>query len=140
MLNLDENTEFGARVIRKIAEEQVIWLTTIKPDGTPQPTPVWFLWNGETFLIYSQPNTYKLRNIASNPRVSMNFNCTESGGDVVVFFGEAYIDKNTPPAHHNPDYIKKYREGIADIDMTPESFSGSYQVPIRVKPERVRGF
>ncbi|MGE5221207.1 MAG: TIGR03667 family PPOX class F420-dependent oxidoreductase [Omnitrophica WOR_2 bacterium] len=140
MLNLDENTEFGARVIRRLAEEQVIWLTTMKPDGTPQPTPVWYLWDGESFLIYSQPNTYKLRNIAGNPRVSINFNCTESGGDVVVFYGEAYIDKNTPPVHHNPAYVNKYREGIAGIDMTPESMGGSYQVPIRVKPERVRGF
>ena len=29
----------------------MIWLTTMGSDGTPQPTPVWFLWDGDNLWI-----------------------------------------------------------------------------------------
>jgi hypothetical protein len=32
------------------------------------------LWDGETFLVYSQPGRQKLRNIATNPRLGLNLN------------------------------------------------------------------
>lgn len=69
---LDLTTEFGQRVIRRLAEEHLIWLTTVSSDGTPQPRPVWFLWDGETFLIYSKSNTYKLNHIVRRPQVALN--------------------------------------------------------------------
>ena len=31
-------------------------MTTVRSDGQPQTVPVWFLWDDEGFLIYSQPN------------------------------------------------------------------------------------
>ena len=46
-------------------------LTTVRPDGQPVSVPVWFLMrDDETILLYSQPGKNKLRNIASNPKVS----------------------------------------------------------------------
>ena len=51
----DPQTDFGARVARRLQNEQVIWITTVRVDGTPQPTPVWFIWDGETILIYPCP-------------------------------------------------------------------------------------
>ena len=50
-MKLDPSTEFGARVERRLPDERIIWLTTVGPDNTPQPSPVWFFWDGETFLI-----------------------------------------------------------------------------------------
>ncbi len=35
---------------------------------------------------------------------------------------------------------EKYRDGIKDINMTPESLGSEYATAIRVKPERVRSF
>src|SRR3954451_7916261 len=52
----DPATPFGERVAQRLREEVVIWLTTTGADGTPQPAPVWFLWEGETFLIYTLAN------------------------------------------------------------------------------------
>lgn len=40
---IDLTTEYGARVARRLQDEQVIWLTTVGRDGTPQPNPVWFI-------------------------------------------------------------------------------------------------
>jgi hypothetical protein len=47
---IDTNTEFGQRVARRLAEERIAWLTTIDSNGAPQPRPIWFLWDGATFL------------------------------------------------------------------------------------------
>jgi PPOX class probable F420-dependent enzyme len=137
---LDLSSEFGGRVASRLRNEQVIWLTTVGPSGTPQPNPVWFLWDGETFLIYAQPVSYKVRNLRSNPRVSLHFDSGEDGEDVIVFTGTAILDESAPLAHHNPAYLEKYRSGIADIQMTPQSMGESYNIAIRVKPEKVRGF
>jgi hypothetical protein len=42
-MEIDTSTEFGARATRHIDDDQIIWLTTVGPDGTPQPSPIWFL-------------------------------------------------------------------------------------------------
>jgi PPOX class probable F420-dependent enzyme len=137
---IDLSTEFGTRVVKRLGEANVIWLTTISPSGTPQPNPVWFLWENGDFLIYTQPKSLKVRNISKNPKVSLNLDADEWGGNVVIFTGEAHIDPNAPPVHENAAYVEKYREGIADIQMTPESMAQDYRIAIRVTPKRMRGF
>jgi PPOX class probable F420-dependent enzyme len=69
---LDPSTEFGARVARRLADELIGWLVTVNGRGAPQPSPIWFLWDEGAILLYSQPETAKLRNIAANPRVAMH--------------------------------------------------------------------
>jgi PPOX class probable F420-dependent enzyme len=138
-MNLDLTTDFGARVARRLAEEEVIWLTTATPGGAPQPSPVWFLWDGESVLIYSQPDRPKLHNVERNPNVALNFNCTTTGGDVVVISGRASIAPDAPRASDVPAYLEKYRAPIARIGMTPESFAAAYSVAVRVTPLRMRG-
>ena len=130
--------EIGADLDRRLRDEKTIWLTTVSPDGIPQPIPVWYWWDGDTFLIFSQPTAKKLRNIAQNPKVALNLSTDEWGNDVVIIGGEASVDPNAPPSIQLTDYIDKYRQGIADINMTPESLSKDFSVAIRVKPTRVR--
>ena len=138
-MDIDSSTEFGARVARHLENDLVVWLTTVGGDGTPQPSPVWFLWDGETALIYSQPNTPKLRNIAHSPRVSLHFNSTPSGGDIVIMTGDAWIATDTPRADAIPAYIEKYSAGLAEIGMSAADFSQAYAMPVRVRPASLRG-
>ena len=138
-MDIDTSTEFGQRVAGHLVNDQVIWLTTVNPDLTPQPSPVWFLWDGETLLIYSQPGTPKLRNIGQRPRVSLSFNSTPSGGDVVILTGDAREDTAASPAKDVPAYIAKYARGLEEIGMTPENFTQAYSVPVRVRPTSLRG-
>jgi len=139
MLNLDLNTEFGARVARRLNEERVIWLTTVRADLTPQPSLVWFLWDAGTLLIYSKPNTPKLRNIEQNPTVALNFDGDGRGGNVAVFTGTAIIDQQAPSLDQITAYVEKYAANIAGMNLTPASFGQVYSVPIRVTPARLRG-
>jgi hypothetical protein len=42
----DPDSEVRARVARRLREDTTAWLTLADPAGTPQPAPVWFLWDG----------------------------------------------------------------------------------------------
>ena len=139
-MEIDTSTPFGARVAQRLENDTIIWLTTVGADLTPQASPVWFLWEGDSVLIYSQPNTPKVRNVKARPRVSLNFNSSETGGDVVVMTGNGIIDTEAVPASENAVYIEKYADGLRDIGMTAEEFAKSYSVPIRVRPTSLRGF
>ena len=136
---IDPTTEFGARVEKRLLEEQVIWLTTVSPSGIPQPNPVWFYWDGDTVLIYSQPDAYKVKNLINNPKVSLNFEgATEQGGDVIILAGEAVMEESVLKI--DPAYEEKYHQAIIDFGETSEDLIASYDVAIRVRIEKVRGF
>jgi PPOX class probable F420-dependent enzyme len=139
MFKLDPGSEFGARVARRLAEERIIWLTTVRSDGRPQPVPVWFLWEDAAFLIYSQPDTPKLRNIARNPTVSLHFDGDGRGGDIMVFSGNARVDTEAPPADRVAAYAQKYGRGFERIGVTAEQFASIYSVPLLVEPNALRG-
>jgi PPOX class probable F420-dependent enzyme len=134
---LDTTTARGKHVHRRLEKEIVIWLATTNPNGRPLVVPVWFLWDGTSFLVYSVPGQ-KVTNIERNPQVEMHFNSTPDGDDVVRIDGAAKIHKIQAPAHRVPDYVAKYRRLIKAYGMTPESFSADYRIPIRVRPTRFR--
>jgi PPOX class probable F420-dependent enzyme len=137
---IDTTTPFGERAGRRLRDERLAWLTTTSADGTPQPVPVWFLWDGaDSFLIYSKPGTAKLRNIEERPRVSLHLDGNGQGGDIVVVLGHAAVTHD-PPAHALPDYVAKYGAFIERNSWTPESFAADYSVPLRITATRLRGF
>src|ERR671938_1267698 len=91
---------FGERVRRRLRGEIVAWLTTVGADGTPQPNPVWFLWDdsASSFLVYSLPDAQRLRHIELNPKIALHFDGNGQGGDIVVFGGQAQRSTTDPPA------------------------------------------
>ena len=139
---LDFNSKFGRVVKKHLKNEYFVWLTTIDSKGTPQPRPVWFIWEDDSFLIFSQPGAYKVKHLKNNPKVSLHFNTTDDAGekDVIVFVGEAVFDTEVPPAYQVKAYLKKYQTGIIGLNATPESFSEEYSTAIRIKPTEVRGW
>jgi PPOX class probable F420-dependent enzyme len=103
------------------------------------PVPVWFLWDGVgSLLIYSRPNTAKLRNIAAGARVSVHLDGDGAGGDVVVVSGRARFSED-PAADSVGTYIEKYEERIRRNGWTPAAFAADYSVPIRVDVTRISG-
>jgi PPOX class probable F420-dependent enzyme len=140
MVTIDTSTPFGKRVRDRLENEIVVWLVTVAPDGTPQPSLVWFYWHEESMLIYSQPGKPKVRNIEQNARVSVHFDSDTRTGNVVVFTGSAVIDSAIPPVHEMPGYAAKYHDEILRIGFPDEkSFAQAYSVPIRITPEKLWG-
>jgi PPOX class probable F420-dependent enzyme len=140
MFRIDNSTAFGARIERQLNDEVVIWLTTVGKSGTPQPNPVWFGWNGEEILVFSQPGKAKVHNIAGQSRVALNFNATHSGGDVGVLTGEAVLDGKPATDEEYAAYNAKYEDGMSGLNLTADAFHRDYSVLIRIRPDSLRGF
>jgi PPOX class probable F420-dependent enzyme len=122
----------------RLRRDVIVWLTTVRADGQPQTSPVWFLWDGRTFLIYSMPASQKVPNIRGDGRVSLHLNDDGVGGDIVSIEGQASIGKSEPPVNEVPEYVEKYRELIAELGSNPDEFARAYSVAIRVTPTRWR--
>jgi PPOX class probable F420-dependent enzyme len=136
---IDLSTEFGKRVARRLSEEEIIWLTTTDSQGSPQPRPVWFLWDDNSILIYSKPHVHKVTHISHQPRVSLNLNSNESGGNIVVILGEAQIVEEPIPEQEVESYLEKYQHGLKQINMTEDEFRKSYSLAIKITPRKLRG-
>jgi PPOX class probable F420-dependent enzyme len=137
MINWDD--ELGQRTLQRIYSEQVVWLTTVSPSGVPQPRPVWFVWDGATFLIYSTPQARKIAHIARNPNVALHFNTDAGGEDIQVILGIARVDANAPPSNLNAAYSEKYHAGILSLGIDESRYAEIFSAAVRITPSRLRG-
>jgi PPOX class probable F420-dependent enzyme len=101
---------------------------------------VWFLWDGRTFLLYSQPGAQKVRNVTANPKVSLHLGDDGAGDDVVTFEGTATVEPDTPRADRVEEYLAKYQTAIEALGYEPGPFARTYSMAIRVRPTRVRAW
>lgn len=135
--SLDPFDPQAAEALNRLQEERAGWLTTMAPDGTPQSSPVWFIWDDGEMYLYSRRSP-RVRNIRQNPRVSFNLDGNRLGGKVVVFEGTAIIDEQAPAVYENEEYLRKYGPVMVERDWAPEWFAENYPVYIRVQPTRFR--
>jgi PPOX class probable F420-dependent enzyme len=127
-------------VLGRLDAEPIIWLTTVRPNGQPQTSPVWFLRRGDGYIIYSLPDTARVSNIRSNNRVSLNLDGNGQGGAIVTIEGIARIATDLPAASDDAAYVAKYRSFMARNGWTPEVFAARYSVPIVVEARRGRAW
>ncbi|CAA9573355.1 MAG: hypothetical protein AVDCRST_MAG33-2774 [uncultured Thermomicrobiales bacterium] len=138
---INPTSELGAKVTRRVEEQTLAWLTTVASDGTPQPNPVWFLRDGDAFLIFSKPGQAKLANIARHPRVSLNLEATEDQEQITVFTGSAEVAGAASVGQDLLDrYAARYADRLPVIGMTRGQYEAAYTVVIRFTPDKLRGW
>jgi len=121
----------------RLANDKVVWLTTITDAGAPAPYPVWFVPDGDDTVVFSAPTARRVHNIAQRPLVSLHFNSVPHGGDVWVLTGRATTTPNVAPSSA-PGYLDKYRDAIEqELQTTVEAIDATYNTEIRIRPERV---
>ncbi|MDP9373642.1 MAG: TIGR03618 family F420-dependent PPOX class oxidoreductase [Chloroflexota bacterium] len=132
---LDLTQPRDARIDRRLREETIAFLSTVRPDGRPHLVPIWFLWDGETILIFSQPANQKVRNLRQNPRAML---ALERGGDapVILIEGEATLLDEGAAAATDPAYVEKYAAGMANLGMDAAQMAAVYRQPIRITPTK----
>ena len=116
----------------RLKKDLVAWLVTVGKDLRPQAVPVWYLFEGDSLLIYSAPGI-KARHVRENPNVELHLNTDEVGDVVVRISGKARISRTEPPAHKNATYVRRYGGQIKGFGWTPEEFSRRYPHAIRVR-------
>lgn len=134
---IDESDPKGPQVIERLRNDRIGWLTTVATDGTPQTSPIWFLWGDNSILVYSLDSP-RARNIVNHPRVSLHLDGNGRGGDIVVLEGTATIDESMPPCADNSEYLAKYEAVMDGNGWTPQWFGDKYHVPIRIAVTKYR--
>lgn len=134
---LDLTQKKDAHINKRLREDIIIWLGSARPDGRPHLVAVWFLWTGTDFLIFSQPNQQKIRNLRQNPHVTLALDNTDGGKDVIVLDGEAELLTDPSVSTALPDYVAKYKALIERIGYTPEAMAQSYSQAIRIVPTKL---
>jgi PPOX class probable F420-dependent enzyme len=133
---LDLSNERGKGIDQRLREETVAWMSTVRPDGGPHLIPVWFLWDGETILIFSMPKNQKVRNLRQNGGVVLGI---MSGGGVsnILVEGQAELLGGGAAATTLPAYAAKYGKLMTEIGLDPASMAQQYSQAIRVMPTKI---
>jgi PPOX class probable F420-dependent enzyme len=123
----------------RLTDEPIIWMTTVRPDGRPQASPVWFLYEGDEILVFSKKSP-RVTNVRTNPAVALNLEGNGEGGDIVTIEGTARLVEDEPPSTANADYVAKYEARMARNGWTPQRFAELYPVAIRITCDRGRAW
>ena len=134
MLDLTNPDE--AHIDQRLRENVIIWLGSVRPDGRPHMVGVWFLWDGATILIFSQPNNQKVRNLRHDPRVVLALDDTDEGEDVITIEATAELLAEPELTTELPAYAAKYATHMRDLDLPPERMAQLYSQAIRITPTR----
>jgi PPOX class probable F420-dependent enzyme len=123
------------RVLPMLADERVVWLSTVRPDGTPHLVPTWFLWDGEALVVWSKPNAVKVRNLRANPRLMVAVG--DPHADFNVGLIEAAADLAEPATLRVPGtFFAKYAAELAATGLDETTFRATYTQAIRIAPTR----
>src|SRR6266581_2633201 len=124
---LDLTKERDTHVDHHLRKHSIVWLISVRPDGRPHAVAVWFLWDGEAFLIFSRPNNQKIRNLQHNANVLLAVDDTHQGADPITIEGTATL----------PAFVEKYGDRLKHIGSTPEQMAQEYSQAIQITPTRV---
>jgi PPOX class probable F420-dependent enzyme len=78
---------------RFLREQRIAVLGTIKSDGTPQLTPVYFAWDGQLVYLSITKTRAKYGNIRRDPRVSLCVLQDTPPYQSLTVYGTAHIEE-----------------------------------------------
>src|ERR1051326_7322554 len=116
-------------------------LATNRPEKGPQLSPVWFLWDGESFFFSTQKATAKYNNIMRDPNVSVIVNDTASHTFVIANGRAEIIELERYPEIVNAS-LEKYvpAEMREQFAAAIEANQSSERIVIVMKPEKIQGW
>jgi PPOX class probable F420-dependent enzyme len=72
--------------VERLERSHDYWVATIHPDGRPNVTPVWGLWDGDALWFSCGPRSRKARNLDRDPRATVT---TSDPQEPVILEGTA---------------------------------------------------
>ncbi len=135
MLDLSQTQH--AHIDQRLRSDIMIWFNTVRADGRPHSVAVWFLWDGEQFLIFSRPKTQKVRNVRQNPHVVLALDNTDNGGDVIVVEGTAELITDPDVNSTIAAYSEKYASELKSMGWTAEAMAQDFSQGIRITPTKL---
>jgi PPOX class probable F420-dependent enzyme len=111
-------------------------IATVREDGSPQATPVWIDYDGESVLVNSAHGRTKVKNIERDPRATVTVLPAENqqSGYVMVSGPAELVDEGAR------EHIDKLAKKYLGEDKYPYLGPGEQRVIIKIHPERIDGF
>jgi PPOX class probable F420-dependent enzyme len=133
--------ELGSAATELLHSTPVAWLTTVRADGQPQSSYIWFDFDGTDLLIFSQPGAGKVRNVRANPKVSFHLDGDGVGGRVLTIDADAEILDGGADEARTAAYLAKYDEAIrTQLHSTPEEIHAQFGTALWITPTRLRSW
>jgi general stress protein 26 len=89
----------------RLGREMTIWIVTVRRDGRPHMTPVWYVWLNDRVYIATGTDTQKFTNLRTNQAVALALPDTES---VVILEGEAHAADSKTTDNLGEYFFNKY--------------------------------
>jgi PPOX class probable F420-dependent enzyme len=111
-------------------------IATVREDGSPQATPVWIDYDGDSVLVNSAYGRTKVKNIERDPRATVTVLPAENqqSGYVMVSGPAELIDEGAR------EHIDKMAKKYLGEDKYPYLGPRERRVIIKIHPDRVDGF
>lgn len=113
----------------RLRDDPNAWLTTLRPDGSPHVTPVWFVYADATWWICCSERSIKVRNLERDPRVAL---ALEDGVHPAVAEGRATIRRDAFP----PNIVAAFKAKYDGWDITTPFEGGGARVLLEVPVDR----
>ncbi len=120
---------------RKLLEgKNLLYLTTVNPDGSPQITPVWVDTDGQNVLVNTAVGRVKQKNVTRDPRVALALNTPTDFYDVALIRGRV-VEQITGDAADK--HIDKLAKKYLGKDTYPWRNPKEKRVLLKIQPDRV---
>jgi PPOX class probable F420-dependent enzyme len=109
-------------------------LATLKKDGSPHVTPIWYMLEGGKIFVNTTPNRVKFRNIERDPRVSF---LVDDEYSYVMVEGKARVASERDGKKDIEDLAIKYLGEEKGRRLSRERYWKEPRVSIEIVPDRV---
>ncbi|MEO8510903.1 MAG: pyridoxamine 5'-phosphate oxidase family protein [Chloroflexota bacterium] len=126
---------------KRLRTEPVVWLSTIDAQGFPHIVPVWFVWDGEAFVVFSKPHARKVQAIRRQARVALALGEPCDDFDVQLIEGHATVLPATTAqllrdAAIGREHARKYAAQLFALGIDAAEYAATYSAVVRVEPTR----
>lgn len=126
---------------RRLRNEPVIWLSTVDAQGFPHIVPIWFVWDGEAFLVFSKPHARKVQAIRRQARVALALGEPRDDFDVQLIEGHATLLAASAAEVLSDtvigrEHARKYAAELFVLGLDRPEYAATYSAVVRVVPTR----
>ncbi|GAA4832312.1 PPOX class F420-dependent oxidoreductase [Luteimicrobium xylanilyticum] len=105
-------------------------LATIRPDGAPQSSVMWFDWDGELVRFTHTSTRQKFRNLEHEPRVALSIADPDDGYRYLELRGRV---ESITPDDAEASFYRSLQERYGNVYPIPDA---DVRVIVAVRPER----
>ena len=120
-------------VIQLLTGKNFAFVATLMKDGSPQITPTWIDYDGNSILINTAEGRVKQKNVSRDPHVAISIVDQNNPYNMLTIRGKV-IEQTSSGAD---DHIDKLAKRYLGVDKYPFRSQDEKRVILKVQPEKV---